>query len=201
VVSGSGDAGLLQVWDPADLGAAPVELGEHHDAVSALAVLPDGRVVSAGGEGRLLVWDPANAGVAPVELGHHGQLQALAVLPDGRVVSGGYDARVLVWDISARAEIARVAGTVVAFATSPHSAARDCRLIVAHRDVGISEFLIHPSPLTQVADQLPPKGPRADSRVRVWARVRARSTSPSGSPSSALLNNVVRRSGRAVRAT
>ena len=82
--------------DPA---AGPVELGRHDGGVSAVAVLPDGRVVSGGGDGRVLVWDPADPGAGPVELGRHdGGVTAVAVLPDGRVVSGGGDGRVLVWD-------------------------------------------------------------------------------------------------------
>ena len=36
--------------------ADPVELGRHDGRVSAVAVLPDGRVVSGGADGRVLVW-------------------------------------------------------------------------------------------------------------------------------------------------
>jgi WD40 repeat protein len=96
------------VWDPAEPGASPVELGRHERGAGAAAVLPDGRVVTGGGssyDGRVLVWDPAEPGPGPgpVELGRHeGGVWAAAVLPDGRVVTGGgrgYDGgRVLVWD-------------------------------------------------------------------------------------------------------
>jgi len=54
------------VWDPAAPGTAPVELGRHDDPVRAVAVLPDGRVVSGGDDKRVLVWDPAAPGAAPV---------------------------------------------------------------------------------------------------------------------------------------
>ena len=78
------------VWDPAEPGAGPVELGRHEGGVGAVAVLPDGRVVTGGGDGRVLVWDPAEPGAGPVELGRHeGGVGAVAVLPDGRVVTGG----------------------------------------------------------------------------------------------------------------
>ena len=87
----------MLVWDPADPGAGPVELGRHDGGVTAVAVLPDGRVVTGGGD-RVLVWDPTRPGVGPVEFGRHaGGVGAVAVLPDGRVATGGGD-RVLVWD-------------------------------------------------------------------------------------------------------
>ena len=56
--------------------AVAVELGNHNDGavygnwVNAVAVLPDGRVVSGGGDGRVRLWDLAHPG-APVELGTH----------------------------------------------------------------------------------------------------------------------------------
>ena len=45
---GSGDDGQVLVWDPAETGAGPVELGRHSGGVRAVAVLPAGRVVTAG---------------------------------------------------------------------------------------------------------------------------------------------------------
>ena len=96
--------GRVLVWDPAEPGTGPVELGRHEDEVRAVAVLPDGRVVTGAGYGggRVLVWDPAEPGAGPVELGRHEDgVGAVAVLPDGRVVTGGGyvgGGRVLVWD-------------------------------------------------------------------------------------------------------
>ena len=97
VVTGGlgGDGGRVLVWDPAEPGAGPVELGRHEfGGVRVVAVLPDGRVVTGAGDGRVLVWDPAEPGAGPVELGRHeGGVVAVAVLPDGRVVTGGGGAR------------------------------------------------------------------------------------------------------------
>ena len=80
--------------------ALALDLGRHGGGVEAVAVLPDGRVMSGGGDGRLLVWDLAHPGIDPAELGHGGGVKTLAVLPDGRVASsgGGMDGRLLVWD-------------------------------------------------------------------------------------------------------
>jgi WD40 repeat protein len=96
--------GRVLVWDPADPGAGSAELGRHHGAVTAVAVLPDGRVATGGWDGRVLVWDPADPGAGPAELGRHDdapggcRVEAVAGLPDGRVATGGLDGRVLVWD-------------------------------------------------------------------------------------------------------
>jgi hypothetical protein len=96
------DPGLIPIWTTRRTSRAlSVELGRHNSWVEAVAVLPDGRVVSGGSDQRVLVWDPSRPGSAPVELGRHDdRVEAVAVLPDGRVVSGGSDRRVLVWDPS-----------------------------------------------------------------------------------------------------
>ena len=65
IVFGRG-GGRVLVWDPAQPGTGPVELGRGQDAVTAVAVLPDCRVITGGG-GRVLVWDPASRGTGPVE--------------------------------------------------------------------------------------------------------------------------------------
>jgi len=66
-----GHDGRVLVWDPAEPGTPLVELGRHENWVEAVAVLPDGRVVTGGHDGRLLLWDPAEPGTSPVELGRY----------------------------------------------------------------------------------------------------------------------------------
>jgi WD40 repeat protein len=102
--------GRLLVWDPAAASTRPAKLGRP-GWVNAMAVLPDGRVVTAGNDGRVLVWDPAAPGARPAKLGRRRRsaaVRAMAVLPDGRVVTGEYEVvtgewegRVLVWDPAA----------------------------------------------------------------------------------------------------
>jgi WD40 repeat protein len=54
-----GDARVL-VWDPAEPGARPVEVGRHVDRVKAVAVLPDGRVVTGSYDDRVWLWNVQN---------------------------------------------------------------------------------------------------------------------------------------------
>ena len=56
-----GQDGRVLVWDPAEPCTPLVELGRHENWVEAVAVLPDGRVVTGDAGGRVLVWDPGAA--------------------------------------------------------------------------------------------------------------------------------------------
>jgi hypothetical protein len=50
---GFGSGGRVLVWDPAEPGTGPVELGRQEERVGAVAVLPDGRVITGGDQVRL----------------------------------------------------------------------------------------------------------------------------------------------------
>ena len=90
--------GPIPVWTTRRSRPPLLEVGGHDGGVSAVAVLPDGRVVTGGGDGRVRLWDPQQPG-RPTELGgHDGAVRGAAVLPDGRVVTGGVDRRVRLWD-------------------------------------------------------------------------------------------------------
>jgi Trypsin-like peptidase domain/WD domain, G-beta repeat len=125
----SGDPGPVLQWTTRRAWPTLIlEFGRHESEVGAVAVLPDGRVVTGSGgtgrDGRVLVWDPAEPGAGPVELGRHESgVAAVAVLPDGRVVTGGYDGRVLVWDPAepgaGPVELGRHEGPVGAVAVLP----------------------------------------------------------------------------------
>jgi WD40 repeat protein len=62
--------------------------------VTSLAVLPDGRLTSAGRDVRL--WPKDGMG-DPVVLAHGGPVWSLAVLADGRRASGGSDRNIKLW--------------------------------------------------------------------------------------------------------
>ena len=111
----------MLVWDPGAAQRGPVELGRHERGVGAVAVLPDGRVVTGERHGgaRVLVWDPAEPGAGPVELGRHEDgVGAVAVLPDGQVVTGGDDDRVRLWDVQSNSPRTLLACSAAALATS-----------------------------------------------------------------------------------
>ena len=99
VVTGS-RIGRVLLWDPAHPGD-PDRVVDYSRGMGAVAVLPNGRVVTAAGdENGVLVWDPAHPG-APERIGDRGDMvgvMAVGVLPDGRVVTGNMTGQLLVWD-------------------------------------------------------------------------------------------------------
>ncbi len=93
----------VRIWDPIHLDRSPLELGAHSMPVQAVAVSPDGRVISAGEDedDQLLMWDPSYVGIREADLDtSKSNLRALAILPDGRVITAGYQHRVRIWDPS-----------------------------------------------------------------------------------------------------
>ncbi|ADP78940.1 trypsin-like peptidase domain-containing protein [Pseudofrankia inefficax] len=162
LATGGGDPRVL-LWDPATPGIDPTELGRHDGpvpamytlatgngppievgrgniSVEAVAVLPDGRIVTGGTDGQVLLWDLTQPEAGPIELGRHdGPVRAVAVLPDGRIVTGGTDRRVLLWDPTAPGtEMAQLSCSVTTLATGPLGQDRSSLLVVAHQGSGIS---------------------------------------------------------------
>ncbi len=76
----------------------------------ALAVAPDGRVVSGGADGTVRVWD-LDGGEEKCRLqGDSGPVNAVAVGSDGWVVSGNADGTVRVWNPKTGRELSRLEG-------------------------------------------------------------------------------------------
>ena len=87
-LSGSFDTSAIR-WS-LERNAAEQVLRFHDGAVNAVAILPDGRLVTSGEDARIAIWTPGAAQPALVLEGHTAPVVALAVSPDGR------DARVRV---------------------------------------------------------------------------------------------------------
>ncbi|MFE0877045.1 trypsin-like peptidase domain-containing protein [Streptomyces smyrnaeus] len=104
LVSASRWKGDLLIWDPADGGRQPTTSGSAGAHVDALAVLPDGHVVTqsaarTGAPAELLIWDPARPQEPPRSLGFVGtHAVPLVVLPTGYVVTAGGRLGLAVWD-------------------------------------------------------------------------------------------------------
>src|SRR5207237_8498577 len=63
---------LMPLWTTRRASRAlSADLGRHDGGVEAVAVLPDGQVVTGGHGGRVLGWDPAAPGAAPAARGRH----------------------------------------------------------------------------------------------------------------------------------
>ena len=106
LAASQGDGGPcpIRVWD-VQRRALDVVISGHTRGVSALAALPDGRLLSGSWDSTLKVWDVrvlsvrggAGADTCAATIAGAGYVMALAVLPDGRVVSGSWDGTVKTW--------------------------------------------------------------------------------------------------------
>jgi serine/threonine protein kinase/WD40 repeat protein len=138
-----------RVWD-LDSGHSRALEG-HQSLVWAVALLSDGRIVSASFDATLRVWD-LDSGHSRALKGHRGPVFALAVLPDGRIVSASADCTLRVWDLDSGHSRALEGhqGSVFALTLLPDgrivSASEDCTLRVwdldsfprlAHIDVSV----------------------------------------------------------------
>jgi len=87
------------LWD-ARAGHARAVARWHRGSVNALALLPDGRIASAGEGGRIALWAPG-LGAAPAQIleGHTGQIAGLAAR-GGFLASAGWDGSVRLWNLA-----------------------------------------------------------------------------------------------------
>jgi hypothetical protein len=119
-------------WLRSDPAASPTtwpqpSMHRHRDWVSCVALLPDGRVVSAGPDGQVILWDPQRR-TTRVLYQHESWVECLAVSGDGQVVvSGGLDRVVALHGCESGRDAAFLAHAFV----WELAMAREARLVVA----------------------------------------------------------------------
>jgi cytochrome c len=98
-ISGSFDSTAIR-WS-LTRNAAEQVLRFHADAVNAVALLGDGRAVTAGADGRIAIWTSGNAQPDAVLDGHTAPIAALAVSPDGSTLaSASWDQTIRLWPLA-----------------------------------------------------------------------------------------------------
>src|SRR6186997_2022094 len=101
-LSGSFDSSAIR-WSLARNSATQV-LRFHDDAVNAVALLRDGRAVTAGADGRIAIWSAGKAAPDAVLEGHNQNVNGVAFTPDGKsVVSAAYDLTLRIWPLDGAA--------------------------------------------------------------------------------------------------
>src|ERR1022692_2294701 len=155
----------------------------HSDAVSDVAVTPDGkRAVSASGDKTLKLWDLRTGRTLCTLEGHSDSVLGVAVTPDGkRAVSASQDCTLNVWDLEAGRALLTLKGhsdAVSDVAVTPDgmravSASRDHTLKVWDLETGCALQTLegHSGPVEGVA--VTPDGKRAvsasyDQSLKVW---------------------------------
>jgi cytochrome c len=99
VISGSFDTSAIR-WSLSRNVAQQV-MRFHDGPVNAVAVLPDGRFVTAGGDAHIALWTPRRQSPDHVFDGHTAPVVALAVSPDGKTLaSASWDRTVRVWPLA-----------------------------------------------------------------------------------------------------
>jgi cytochrome c len=97
-LSGSFDTSAIR-WSLKNNSAEQV-LRFHESAVNAVAIAPDGRLVTGGEDGRVAVWKPGAAQPTTVFEGHTAPVVSLAVSPDGSTIaSASWDRTIRLWPI------------------------------------------------------------------------------------------------------
>jgi WD40 repeat protein len=90
--------GTVKIWDLAN-GRELRAYRDHHDAVRAVAVAPNGKFIVSAAGNEIHVWNPADGKLIRKLKGHSKPVNCLAVRPDSKAIaSGADDQSVKIWD-------------------------------------------------------------------------------------------------------
>ena len=95
LVAGSRDKSV-RIWETERFTEVR-RLTGHDDAVVALAVSADGRLLASASDSTIRVWDVESGASLQVARGHTSQIYGLAFSPEGLLASGAQDATVRLW--------------------------------------------------------------------------------------------------------
>jgi cytochrome c len=97
-VSGSFDSSAIR-WS-LTRNAAEQVLRFHESAVNAVALMPDGRIVTGGEDSKIAIWQPGAPAPERVLQGHVAPIVSLAVSPDGATLaSASWDRTIRLWPL------------------------------------------------------------------------------------------------------
>ena len=98
-VSGSFDTSAIR-WSLLRNTAEQV-MRYHRSSVNAVALVPDGRIITGGGDGKIAMWGPSGKTPERILEGHVGPVVSLAVSPDGgTLASASWDRTIRLWPLS-----------------------------------------------------------------------------------------------------
>jgi len=93
-------------------GAAGIVLAGHSDGITALCLLPNGRLASASHDHTVRLWDLGSGVEIAKFKGHRSPVNGLCLLSDGRLASASDDNTVRLWDTQSGAETACFPGYI-----------------------------------------------------------------------------------------